>query len=143
MTPVNTDDRGILKKIPRALRYKVVTRSVFEKSDFHSRSLIGWGMFWYLDPRFIANLEIIRQKPDRRDEKIVVIVPSRVEDEGKYLSAWECHLYRRIPWWQRIILAAGLRPIHRVIPVRRFSPGVYQKAIESRRWLGRLDGERA
>ena len=86
----------------------------------------------------METIEIMREQIEF--SHLVVIIPAAGALRRMQLTEVERSLLKRIPWWQRVVLAAGLRPVDVVVPVRTFDAGRFKVEVGAACWLGRLDG---
>ncbi len=106
-----------MKTIRNLIRKKGLdTERIYLESEFLSgqqHARVGWGFYFFSHPYLMKTLYKYGE-----GDPFYVIIPSNAAFQAFDLPSITRKLLRKIPWWQRIVLASGFRGIEGVILTR-------------------------
>jgi len=99
------------------------------------RLYVGWGVFAFLWPEAVERLEAARARMTAADRLVVAVLT------GEALRRDLGFPDLRVPLYQRLTLAAGLRTVDYVLTWRKLDPARWARRWRLRRvdWLGLLE----
>lgn len=134
---LSPSDRHRHPPIPVDLRSKLLTdrsgRSTL--AGVPGRLYVGWGVFAFLWPETVERLEAARARMTADDRLVVAVLTGAALRQDLGLPDL------RVPLYQRLTLAAGLRAVDHVLVWRRLAPTDWARRWRLRRveWLGLLE----